>query len=486
MNAGGSLAEQVTNVLLLLPSLAFGSRLSNGATRQHAASVNTRYNDFDTDTQSNKEWLLSPADQSSSDNIDTSDKKPNSLGSMASGMVWDSVQQEGQFGPRLEEHIYDSAPQKPEGSGYIQSAHSSLLDWIGTFQASNQDDQQATEGTDRVRDKWSWSADADDSAGIGALSWLDDISHRPRQHSIGSAGDLDLSVLARSKRTAQAISTSSLSDPPRQAYPAESNQQQETFENQTRNITKAIANEISETLQNKFSINGDSEHGERHYKHGDLIQEGVDAASLTKSNSTLLSDGNFHLNKLIEINQSESTLYSSHSTSSVTSSYTESGITRFLDETVSDMSTQFPGFINLTNISLDGGNISGHYPGGIVDYYLGNATSDCFDWALNGTCLNDSLWNATNSSAMESSPLPPPIRLWALFLLIFPLFTVFGNSLVVLSVYKEKSLRTVTNYFIVSLAIADIMVAVLVMPLAVYVEVSEQLIYVTNKSQANV
>jgi len=43
----------------------------------------------------------------------------------------------------------------------------------------------------------------------------------------------------------------------------------------------------------------------------------------------------------------------------------------------------------------------------------------------------------------------------------------------VLSVYREKTLQSVTNYFIVSLAVADIMVAVLVMPLAVYVEVAQ-------------
>ena len=61
---------------------------------------------------------------------------------------------------------------------------------------------------------------------------------------------------------------------------------------------------------------------------------------------------------------------------------------------------------------------------------------------------------------------------WALILLLFPLFTIFGNLLVCLSVYREPNLRTVTNYFIVSLAVADIMVAILVMPLAVYVEVS--------------
>jgi len=43
--------------------------------------------------------------------------------------------------------------------------------------------------------------------------------------------------------------------------------------------------------------------------------------------------------------------------------------------------------------------------------------------------------------------------------------------MVVLGVYHERSLQSATNYFIVSLAIADIMVAILVMPLAVYVEV---------------
>jgi len=48
---------------------------------------------------------------------------------------------------------------------------------------------------------------------------------------------------------------------------------------------------------------------------------------------------------------------------------------------------------------------------------------------------------------------------------------VLGCALVVLGVYRERSLQTATNYFIVSLAIADIMVAILVMPLAVYVEV---------------
>jgi hypothetical protein len=77
--------------------------------------------------------------------------------------------------------------------------------------------------------------------------------------------------------------------------------------------------------------------------------------------------------------------------------------------------------------------------------------------------------NVTSAVGDDAPPLSG--NYWALILLVFPLLTVFGNVLVVMSVYRERSLQSVTNYFIVSLAIADIMVAILVMPLAVYVEV---------------
>lgn len=46
-----------------------------------------------------------------------------------------------------------------------------------------------------------------------------------------------------------------------------------------------------------------------------------------------------------------------------------------------------------------------------------------------------------------------------------------GNVLVCVSVYAEKALKTTTNYFIVSLAVADLLLAVLVLPLFVYAEV---------------
>ena len=61
---------------------------------------------------------------------------------------------------------------------------------------------------------------------------------------------------------------------------------------------------------------------------------------------------------------------------------------------------------------------------------------------------------------------------WALVLTILPVLAIFGNILVIVSVYREKSLQSVTNYFIVSLAFADLLVGGVVMPFALYFLVS--------------
>lgn len=59
-----------------------------------------------------------------------------------------------------------------------------------------------------------------------------------------------------------------------------------------------------------------------------------------------------------------------------------------------------------------------------------------------------------------------------LFGVLLIVVIICGNMLVCLSVFTEKALKTTTNYFIVSLAVADLMLAVLVLPLFVYSEVS--------------
>ncbi len=59
-----------------------------------------------------------------------------------------------------------------------------------------------------------------------------------------------------------------------------------------------------------------------------------------------------------------------------------------------------------------------------------------------------------------------------IFGILLIIIIICGNVLVCLSVYTEKALKTTTNYFIVSLAVADLLLAVLVLPLFVFTEVS--------------
>lgn len=79
----------------------------------------------------------------------------------------------------------------------------------------------------------------------------------------------------------------------------------------------------------------------------------------------------------------------------------------------------------------------------------------------------------STANALLNDP-DPEFRYWAFVLLLFPLLTIFGNILVVLSVVREKYLQTCTNYFVVSLAISDLVVASAVMPFAVYYEITQK------------
>jgi hypothetical protein len=56
---------------------------------------------------------------------------------------------------------------------------------------------------------------------------------------------------------------------------------------------------------------------------------------------------------------------------------------------------------------------------------------------------------------------------WALLALVLVFGTACGNILVCLAIAWEKRLQNVTNYFLASLAITDLMVAILVMPLGI-------------------
>ncbi|KZC12456.1 Dopamine receptor 2, partial [Dufourea novaeangliae] len=61
----------------------------------------------------------------------------------------------------------------------------------------------------------------------------------------------------------------------------------------------------------------------------------------------------------------------------------------------------------------------------------------------------------------------------AIILFLFSVATVFGNMLVILAVVRERYLHTATNYFITSLAFADCLVGLVVMPFSAIYEVLE-------------
>lgn len=71
----------------------------------------------------------------------------------------------------------------------------------------------------------------------------------------------------------------------------------------------------------------------------------------------------------------------------------------------------------------------------------------------------------------EGKPDRPHYNYYAMLLTLLIFVIVFGNVLVCMAVSREKALQTTTNYLIVSLAVADLLVATLVMPWVVYLEV---------------
>lgn len=81
---------------------------------------------------------------------------------------------------------------------------------------------------------------------------------------------------------------------------------------------------------------------------------------------------------------------------------------------------------------------------------------------INSTC------GAENSTGVSRAR---PHAYYALSYCALILAIIFGNALVCAAVLRERALQTTTNYLVVSLAVADLLVATLVMPWVVYLEV---------------
>ncbi|KAF7490887.1 Dopamine receptor 4 [Sarcoptes scabiei] len=97
----------------------------------------------------------------------------------------------------------------------------------------------------------------------------------------------------------------------------------------------------------------------------------------------------------------------------------------------------------------------------------------------NNTIIIESLETTNNNESiyypMDTIILEPDLRVHypglAFLLSIICVIVVFGNGLTMLSICKERYLRTVTNYFVASLAFADCLVGAIVMPFSIVHEV---------------
>ena len=96
--------------------------------------------------------------------------------------------------------------------------------------------------------------------------------------------------------------------------------------------------------------------------------------------------------------------------------------------------------------------------------------SSTSDPIYTGTSYVLEILNSTSNSTLGTDPRAGRVSLTQTIsmtaaMVILMIITMFGNCLVLGIFYQYTPLRTVTNYFIVSLANADLLVAVLSIPI---------------------
>lgn len=94
---------------------------------------------------------------------------------------------------------------------------------------------------------------------------------------------------------------------------------------------------------------------------------------------------------------------------------------------------------------------------------------------FNSTSSNESYYyvedNSTNETTSDTkfyNDLKQPLELIIIYSIAYSvvfLFALFGNLCVIAVVWRNRRMHNVTNFFIVNLAVADVLVAVFVVPI---------------------
>lgn len=111
------------------------------------------------------------------------------------------------------------------------------------------------------------------------------------------------------------------------------------------------------------------------------------------------------------------------------------------------------------------------------NFYLVNATSEPIApiWLLtmNDTAAGFIATTESGIDAISSSPTPSTsslswfttIRIQIILYVAILLLAIIGNALVILTLIHNRRMRTITNVFLLNLAISDILLGVLCMPI---------------------
>ena len=99
-------------------------------------------------------------------------------------------------------------------------------------------------------------------------------------------------------------------------------------------------------------------------------------------------------------------------------------------------------------------------------------TTVSFWWSqTNFTVVADVVATVPDNTTITTTTVASPVKWGAVALVLIVIATAFGNILLCVAVMSDRRLQNMTNYFLASLAVSDLLVAVVVMPLAVVVQI---------------